>query len=86
MVGHSWSGRHVEIIAEILGVRRAEATKTLSSPGIKRIMDEVNNATDLMSEDHARTYRSVCMRINLLTHTVFVSAKYHGAGNGRRVR
>ena len=28
-------------------------------------MDEVNNATDL-SEDHARTHRSVCVRINHL--------------------
>ena len=68
MVGHSceWEAdpRHVAIITETLGLRRAEARHRVS-PGIKRTMDEVNNATDL-SEAHARTYRSVCMRINCL--------------------
>ena len=51
MVGHSWNEkadpRHVEIITETLGLRRAESTKTQSSVGIKRIMDEINSATDL---------------------------------------
>ena len=47
--------RHVEIITNTLGLRRAEGAKTLSSTGKKRSMDEVNNATDL-SEDHTRTY------------------------------
>ena len=54
--------RHVEISTETIGLKRAEDSKTLSSLCIKRSMDEVN-ATDL-SEDHVRTYRSVCMRIN----------------------
>ena len=48
----------MEIIALTLGLRLAEGTKTLSSPGIKRSMDKVNSGTDL-SEDNARTYRSV---------------------------
>ena len=33
--------RHVEIITETLCLRRAEGTKTLSSPGVERSMDEV---------------------------------------------
>ena len=55
--------RHVEIMTETLGLRRAEATKTLSSPAIESCVDEVNNATDF-SEHHARTYRGVCVIIN----------------------
>ena len=57
--------RHVEIVAEMLGVRRADGTKTLSSPGTKRSIGEVKSATDL-SEGHARTHRNVCMIINYL--------------------
>ena len=56
--------RHVEIITETFVLRRAEASKALSSLCITRIVYEVK-ATDL-SEDHARTYRSVCMRMNYL--------------------
>ena len=36
--------RHVEIITETLGLRRADGTKTMRSPGTKRSVDEVNNA------------------------------------------
>ena len=70
----------------------AEATKTLSAPGIKRSMDEVNNATEL-SEDHARTHRSMCVRINHLAqetgHLVCsqdVSAKHTGVASGKEMR
>ena len=69
--------RHKEIITETLGLRRAQATKTLSSLGIKRSMDEVNNSTN-SSEDHAITHRSVCMRINYLAQyrpDILVAAK-----------
>ena len=54
---------HVEIITETLGLRRADGTKTLSSPGTKRSNGEVKSATDL-SEDQTRTYRSVYMLMN----------------------
>ena len=58
MLGHSYP-MHVEITTERLGLSRA----TLSPPGMKRSLDEVNSATDL-SDDHARTWRCVCMRTN----------------------
>ena len=44
---------NVEVITETLGLRRAEATEILSSPGIKRSMDDFKTPTDL-SEYHAR--------------------------------
>ena len=81
MVGHSWNGkagpRHPDIVTETLGLRRAEGTKTLSSPGIQRSIDEVKSATDL-SEDHASRCRRVCMRINyfaLDTSDILFAAK-----------
>ena len=81
MAGHSWNGkagpRHPEIVTETLGLRRAEGTKTLSSPGIQRSMDEVKSATDL-SEDHASRCRRVCVRINyfaLDTSDILFAAK-----------
>ena len=57
--------RHVEIITEMLGLKRATKSKELSSPGIKRTIDEVNNAVELDAEK-AIIYRSICMRINYL--------------------
>ena len=38
--------RHVEIITDMLQLKRATKSKELSSPGIKRTMDEVRAATD----------------------------------------
>ena len=47
MVGHLWDEqaepKHVDIIMETLGLRRAEGTKTLSLPSIKRSIDEANS-------------------------------------------
>ena len=81
--------RHVEI-TETLGLRHAEATAAL--------MDEANIATDV-SEDHASTHRSVCIRIHYLAQDrpdhlicsqgvgqVDVSATHHGVGNGKGMR
>ena len=57
-------------------------------------MDEVNNATHL-GEDHTRTYRSVCVRINFLAQDrpdilfaakVDGSAKHLGVGYDRGMR
>ena len=63
-----------------------EATKTLSSPGITRSNDKVNDATDL-SEDHARTCRTVCNRIS---QDIFLQPrKWQGGnhvGNGKKMR
>ena len=64
---------------------------------MKRIMDEVNNTTDL-SEVRARTYRSVC--VNQLLGSgqgrhlacghgdgkADVSARHHGVENGKEMR
>ena len=44
--------RFVESITETLGLRRADGTKTLRSPGTQRSSDEVNSATDLSEDDN----------------------------------
>ena len=86
----------MEIITETLGLRRADGTKTLSSPGTKRSIGEVKGVTDL-SEDQTRTYRIVCMIINYVAQDrpdiLFatkggngkgdVSAKHHGVVNDK---
>ena len=50
--------RDVGIIMETLGPRRAEGTKTRSSPGMKRSMGQVNSATGFRFV-RARAYNNV---------------------------
>ena len=47
---------------ETLDLRRADGTKTLSSPGTERSIDEVNSATDLSEDENVP--KRVCMIIN----------------------
>ena len=47
--------RHVDSFTETLGLRRAEATKTQSSPGVMRGMHEVKHARDWSDDLQERT-------------------------------
>jgi hypothetical protein len=57
--------RHAEIVVETLGLMRAINSKELSSPGVERTLEEVEQA-DALDPEHSALYRSLCMRINYL--------------------